>query len=405
MRKTIDRCGRDARRGRDPRLRRASRQGPTPATPPPAGSAPPPAAAPRRPRRQAWRPRPRLQGAAGRGRSRARRELELTSGGCCDTEEGSGRGGPRRGRDGRPLLQGRGLLHEQPEGTVKAAVMNFNGKKATSLHAESSGGGTKVADASRRSSSARRDARCRRSRATGPDGRRRLRRARRALLAGRLRAACPPLRSPEAGRARDGRRAHRDRRREGGRRPRARSRPGAVGIPLRPAQERDRGQGAAPTPMPIPSPSCPSGGRGGCPAIRTLLGEVDYTLVASDGKDAALTVDRDVHPRREGGPRPAPGHAQRDLRLRRRGQARAPPVPRQEREGRRRTLSLVHHENDEILVALGAPAPAKQPVKVRFEIDGDFLIRPGGDNYWELGTAPWFPQPSARRQPTRSTPS
>jgi hypothetical protein len=51
-----------------------------------------------------------------------------------------------------------------------------------------------------------------------------------------------------------------------------------------------------------------------------------------------------------------------------------------------------HHKNNELLVALPEPAEPGRPVKLRFEIDGDFLVRPGGDNYWELGVWPWFPQ-------------
>ena len=51
------------------------------------------------------------------------------------------------------------------------------------------------------------------------------------------------------------------------------------------------------------------------------------------------------------------------------------------------------HRNDEIIVQLAEPAPADRPVRLRFEIDGDFLVRPGGDNYWELGVSSWFPQP------------
>ena len=31
--------------------------------------------------------------------------------------------------------------------------------------------------------------------------------------------------------------------------------------------------------------------------------------------------------------------------------------------------------------------PPDRPVSLRFEIDGDFLVRPGGDNYWELGVS------------------
>jgi aminopeptidase N len=34
-----------------------------------------------------------------------------------------------------------------------------------------------------------------------------------------------------------------------------------------------------------------------------------------------------------------------------------------------------------------------EPAKIRFEISGDFLIRPAGDNFWLLGVKPWFPQP------------
>ena len=38
------------------------------------------------------------------------------------------------------------------------------------------------------------------------------------------------------------------------------------------------------------------------------------------------------------------------------------------------------------------------PSKVRFEIEGDILYRPGGDNYWELGVGPWFPLPDLTGQ-------
>jgi hypothetical protein len=51
------------------------------------------------------------------------------------------------------------------------------------------------------------------------------------------------------------------------------------------------------------------------------------------------------------------------------------------------------HRNDEVVIQLAEPAEPDRPLKVRFEIEGDFLIRPGGDNYWSLGVSPWFPQP------------
>ena len=60
-------------------------------------------------------------------------------------------------------------------------------------------------------------------------------------------------------------------------------------------------------------------------------------------------------------------------------------------------LSFVHR-NDELLVGLPEAAPANSPFKLKFEIAGDFLIRPSGDSYWELGTEPWFPQPELNGQ-------
>ncbi|MEO8381975.1 MAG: M1 family aminopeptidase [Acidobacteriota bacterium] len=50
-----------------------------------------------------------------------------------------------------------------------------------------------------------------------------------------------------------------------------------------------------------------------------------------------------------------------------------------------------HHERGSLLVGLGQPAEAGKPVKLRFEIDGDFLHHPEGSQYWELGIEPWFP--------------
>lgn len=57
-----------------------------------------------------------------------------------------------------------------------------------------------------------------------------------------------------------------------------------------------------------------------------------------------------------------------------------------------------HHQNGEILVALPAPVEPDHAVKIRFRIEGDFLIRPGGDNFWVLGVDPWFPQPDLGSQ-------
>ncbi|MBL0312795.1 MAG: hypothetical protein IPP78_08790 [Holophagaceae bacterium] len=56
------------------------------------------------------------------------------------------------------------------------------------------------------------------------------------------------------------------------------------------------------------------------------------------------------------------------------------------------------HRQGEVLIRLNQSAEARKPFKLTFEIEGDFLVRPGGDNYWELGTSPWFPQPDLNGQ-------
>ena len=51
------------------------------------------------------------------------------------------------------------------------------------------------------------------------------------------------------------------------------------------------------------------------------------------------------------------------------------------------------HQSDVLLVELPAPQPMDQPIRLTFQIEGNILIRPGGDNYWILGQGPSFPQP------------
>jgi hypothetical protein len=62
-----------------------------------------------------------------------------------------------------------------------------------------------------------------------------------------------------------------------------------------------------------------------------------------------------------------------------------------------RTLAF-DHRKDEVAVALPSPLAAGASTKLRFEIEGDILFQPGGDNYWELGVEPWFPQPDLAGQ-------
>jgi len=49
------------------------------------------------------------------------------------------------------------------------------------------------------------------------------------------------------------------------------------------------------------------------------------------------------------------------------------------------------HREDELLLELAKATELGSPVELRFEVEGDFLIHPNGDNRWELGNEPWFP--------------
>jgi hypothetical protein len=123
-----------------------------------------------------------------------------------------------------------------------------------------------------------------------------------------------------------------------------------------------------------------------------LLTDLTYTLTASEKADAALSVVETITPR---------GAAQRvflfdQLDTIYDGNRRARTFNvRSVKDERGNDLSFVRRK-DGLLV--GLPAATSAPFKIKFEIDGDFLIRPGGDNYWELGTTPWFPQPEIGSQ-------
>ncbi|MDP2876809.1 MAG: M1 family aminopeptidase [Holophaga sp.] len=53
-------------------------------------------------------------------------------------------------------------------------------------------------------------------------------------------------------------------------------------------------------------------------------------------------------------------------------------------------LRFDHREN-EILLELLKPTELGNPLQLRFEVEGDFLVHPDGDNRWELGNETWFP--------------
>jgi hypothetical protein len=124
-----------------------------------------------------------------------------------------------------------------------------------------------------------------------------------------------------------------------------------------------------------------------------FLSDVRVDVTASDGKDVALSVQETIIP--QGRPLSV---ARFDLESRTfafTGVAGIDSRSHRVRgvsDGAGKALPF-HHAHGEIIVGLLSPAPPDRPVTLRFEIEGDFLIRPGGDNFWLLGVEPWFPQP------------
>jgi hypothetical protein len=123
---------------------------------------------------------------------------------------------------------------------------------------------------------------------------------------------------------------------------------------------------------------------------RFLLTDVDFTLTASDGKEVALSVTEtltgvagrtevallDLYDTTFGRNELDPRH----LHVNGVFDEAGAPLP-------------FDHAKDEIAVGLPTPLVPGATVKLRFELEGDILFRPSGDNYWQLGTEPWFPQP------------
>ena len=58
-----------------------------------------------------------------------------------------------------------------------------------------------------------------------------------------------------------------------------------------------------------------------------------------------------------------------------------------------RSLEFHHDLCDELQVYLAESPAQHQPIKLRFEIEGDILFPPRGDSYWALGVENWMPLP------------
>ena len=128
------------------------------------------------------------------------------------------------------------------------------------------------------------------------------------------------------------------------------------------------------------------------PKPRVVLTDVDVDLKASAGSDATLTVAETLLPM----DRPL-AVLRLDLESTVYTTFGRNLSTRHERlhkvtDESGRALSFVH-DYDQALVQLAEPAAPGRPIKLKFEIDGDFLVQPGGDSFWELGVWDWFPQP------------
>ena len=57
-----------------------------------------------------------------------------------------------------------------------------------------------------------------------------------------------------------------------------------------------------------------------------------------------------------------------------------------------------HHAKDSLIVVLPEAAAVGEPFKLKFAIEGDFLVRSDGDSCWMLPVGPWFPMPELNGQ-------
>ena len=125
-----------------------------------------------------------------------------------------------------------------------------------------------------------------------------------------------------------------------------------------------------------------------------LLTNLDYTLVADEKENGKLSVTETIMPRTA---------AQRVFRFNlystvfdSSGRTRTFNV-RSVKDATGKDLSY-QHASGSLIVGLPRKIAQNETVQIHVEIDGDFLFHPNADSYWELGVAPWFPQPDLNGQ-------
>jgi hypothetical protein len=131
-------------------------------------------------------------------------------------------------------------------------------------------------------------------------------------------------------------------------------------------------------------------GRGNraAPPVRALLTDVDVNLVGLMNEQGTLTVTETIVPQKRAAN--AFTFSMRNT-LYMESQSRDRHLNiKSITDEKGRKLSFVHDAGD-LVVGLAEAAPAGKPVKLRFDVDGDFLYRQDKTNYWELGIWPWFP--------------
>ena len=125
---------------------------------------------------------------------------------------------------------------------------------------------------------------------------------------------------------------------------------------------------------------------------RFAVTDIAYTLRATDGRDATLSVVETIVPL--GRPRSVYDFGLTNTHW----DPTATGVVRLRSERLRSvkaedgTSLPFHHDRGSLLVGLPAPAAVERPFKLAFEIEGDFLVRPQGDNFWLL-EGNWLPLP------------